>query len=303
MPAIRRILCPLDFSRFSRHALEQAVSLAREFGAEISALHVVPHASILEAVPGRARAAIGAAGLSAASRAALTAELREFTYEVEAGGVVIHAAVDDGDPVETIAREADAWPADVIVMGTHGRTGVGRLLLGSVAERVLRLAPCPVVTVPRDVRSPAWSLTFGRLLCPIDFSAASARALDYAASLAAPEGPGLCVLHVVDLFAESGVAPDPAAFDSPDFAADVVRTAAEQVSHAVQATVRARCPVTEVAALGQASAEIVRVAAEQECDAIVLGVRRRSKADLLLYGSTIQEVVRHARVPVLTIRA
>jgi len=302
MPAIRRILCPLDFSRFSRHALEQAVSLAREFGAEISALHVVAAAPVLEVMPGRARGS-GAVRLSAASRATLTAELREFTYEVEAGGVVVHVAVDDGDPVDTIVREADAWPADLIVMGTHGRTGVGRLLLGSVAERVLRRAPCPVVTVPRDVQSPAWSLTFGRLLCPIDFSAASAHALEYAASLAAPEGPGLCVLHVVDLFAEGGAAPDPAAFDSPDFAADVLRIAAGQISQAVQTTIRARCPVTEVAALGQASAEILRAAAEQECDAIVLGVRRRTTADLLLYGSTTQEVVRHASVPVLTLRA
>ena len=141
MPAIRRILCPLDFSRFSRHALEQAVALAREFGAEITALHVFALQPVFEVVPGGARAAIEAVSLSAPRRTALIAELREFTYEVEAGGVVIHVAVDEGDPVDTIVKRADAWSADLIVMGTHGRTGFERLLLGSVAERELRHAP------------------------------------------------------------------------------------------------------------------------------------------------------------------
>ena len=82
--------------------------------------------------------------------------MREFTYEVEAGGVVIHAEVAEGDPVDTIIRRAETWPADLIVMGTHGRTGLERLLLGSVAEKVLRRAPCPVLTMPRarPVRRP-----------------------------------------------------------------------------------------------------------------------------------------------------
>ena len=120
--------------------------------------------------------------------------------------------------------------------------------------------------------------------------------------MAAPDGPGLCVLHVVDPFADGGAALDPATFDSPDVATDVLRSACARLTGAVHAAVRARCPVMEVATMGQASAEIVRVAAEEECDAIVLGVQRRTPADLLLYGSTTHDVVRQARCPVLTIR-
>ena len=300
MPAIRRILCPLDFSLFSRHALEQAIALAREFGAEISARHVFALAPVVEAVPAAALAGIDPLSLSAPRRAALTAELREFTYEVDAGGIVMHVGIDEGDPVDVIVKAATDWPADLIVMGTHGRTGLGRLLLGSVAERVLRRATCPVLTVPRRAESATRALTLGRLLCAVDFSEASLHALEYAAGLAAPNGPGLCALNVVELF---GATRDLATVDTADFRVELVRMARARLQAAVPAAVRGVCPVAEVVTTGRPNEEIIRVAAEQECDAIVLGIRRRSRTDLLLFGSTAQHVVREARCPVFTVRA
>ena len=300
MPAIRRILCPLDFSAFSRHALEQGVALAREFGAEISALHVFALSPVVQTVPAGAYLGIDPLSLSASQRAALTAELREFTYEVDARGVVLHTGVEDGDPVDVIVKRATDWPADLIVMGTHGRTGLGRLLLGSVTERVLRRAACPALTVPRRVETPARALTFGRLLCAVDFSPASLRALDYAAGLAASDGRGLCVLNVVELF---GATRDLAMLDTPDFRVELVRSARAQLAAAVPPAMRAKCPVAEIVATGRACDEIVRVAAEEECDAIVLGISGRSRTDLLLLGSTTQHVVRQALCPVLTVRA
>jgi nucleotide-binding universal stress UspA family protein len=298
MPAIRRILCPLDFSLFSRHALEQSVALARECGAEISAVHVFALAPIVETVPPGARMGIDPLCLSASRRAALVAELREFTYEVDAGGVVMHVDIDEGDPVDVILTRAADWKADLIVMGTHGRTGFGRLLLGSVTERVLRRAARPVLIVPRRVESARRALTLGRLLCAVDFSQASIHALQYAAQLAAPDGPGLCVLNVVELF---GATPELAALDTPDFRVDLVRRARAQLEAAVPPAIRTMCPVVEVVATGRPCEEIVRVAAEEECDAIVLGIRDRSRTDLLLFGSTAQHVVRQAQCPVLTV--
>jgi nucleotide-binding universal stress UspA family protein len=300
MPAIRRILCPLDFSLFSRHALGQGIALAREFGAEIAAFHVFSLAPVVEVLPASAAMVIDPLTLSASRRAALAAELREFTYEVDAGGVVIQVGVEEGDPVDAIVTRAADWPADLIVMGTHGRTGFGRLLLGSVAERVLRRATCPVLTVPRQVESPARALTFGRLLCAVDFSAASLHALEYAAELAAPDGPGLCVLNVVELF---GATRDLATLDTPDFRVELVRTARAQLAATVPPAVRGKCPLAEIVATGRPCEEIVRAAAEEECDAIVLGIRGRSRTDLLLLGSTTQHVVRQAQCPVLTVRA
>ena len=126
------------------------------------------------------------------------------------------------------------------------------------------------------------------------------RALEYAASLAAPDGPGVCVLNVVELF---GATPELASIETPDFRAGLVQTARAQLEATVPAAVRGTCPVVEVVTTGRPCEEIVRVAAEQECDAIVLGVRTRSAAGLLLFGSTTQHVVRDAACPVFTIRA
>jgi nucleotide-binding universal stress UspA family protein len=300
MPAIRRILCPLDFSRFSRHALDQAVALARELGAEITAFHVFAPAPLTAVLPAGTPVLLDAVHLSPAQRAALIAEVRDFTYEVDADGVVVHVDVLEGDAVDTILNRAGEWPADLIVMGTHGRTGVQRLLLGSVAERVIRRAPCAVLTVPARVLSPTRALSLGRLLCPVDFSPASLHALEYAAAFAAPCGPGVCAVHVVELFAGTK---DTIALDTPDYRADVVSAARVQLEGFIPAAVRARCPVTEVVTAGHAGDAIVRVAAEQDCDAIVIGVGARGAADLLLFGSTTQTVVRHAGCPVLTVRA
>jgi nucleotide-binding universal stress UspA family protein len=302
MTAIRRILCPLDFSRFSHHALEQAVELAREFGAEISAVHVFEVAPVLDHVPAGVMT-LEPVRLPAAERAALTAELRDFTSEVEAGGVILQTVIAEGDPVATIVRRATDWPADLIVMGTHGRSGFERLLLGSVAEKVLRKAPCPVLTVPRRVMAPTKALTFGRILCAVDFSPASLRALDYAASLTTSAGWGVSVLNVVELFAEGGGMRDEAALDTPDFRAQLVRSARARLEAAIPATVRARSPIELRVTMGKAYKEILRVAAEEPCGLIVLGVQGRTTADLLLFGSTTQHVVRQAACPVLTVRA
>src|SRR3954451_21474591 len=126
MIPIRRILCPLDFSRFSRHALEQAVALARESGAVVSALHVFSKAAVADVVMAGGPAANEPVRQTARERAALLSELREFTGEVDADGVTLSTVVDEGDPVERILDHAVDEAADVIVMGTHGRAGFER---------------------------------------------------------------------------------------------------------------------------------------------------------------------------------
>jgi nucleotide-binding universal stress UspA family protein len=303
MSTIRRILCPVDFSRFSHHALEQSVALAREFGAEITALHVFGLAPVMDVVPAGARMAMEPIRMTPSQRRALASEVRDFTCEVEAGGVGIKIVVADGDPVATIVEHAATWPADLIVMGTHGRTGFDRLLLGSVAENVLPKARCPVLTVPRRVVSPTHGLIFGRILCAVDFSPASLRALGYAATLAAADGPGIDVLNVVEISAEGRGPRDGVMLDAPDFRTNVTRMALQRLAAAIPGAVRARCPIREVITLGKAYKEILRIAAEQGSELVVLGVHGRTVADRLIFGSTTQHVVRQAACPVLTIRA
>lgn len=302
MSTIRRILCPVDFSRFSRHALDQSVALAREFGAEITALHAFAVAPVKVVVPADGGMEVGPNRFTAAQRRTLTGAVRDFTNEVEAGGVGIQVSVAYGDPVGTIVEHAVTWPADLIVMGTHGRTGLNRLLLGSVAEKVLRKAPCPVLTVPPRVLAPTHGLIFGRILCAIDFSPASLRALDYAASLAAAGGPGIDVLNVVEIFAGHGALPEDAVPDPTNFRINVTRMARQRLADAIPAAVRARCPIREVITTGKAFTEILRVAAEQGSELLVLGVHGRTATDHLIFGSTTQQVVRQAACPVLTVR-
>jgi nucleotide-binding universal stress UspA family protein len=303
MITIRRILCPVDFSRFSHHALEQAVALAREFGAEVTALHASAVAPVTALAPMGAPIVLEPARLSAAERQAVTAELRDFTNEIEAGGLKVVTTLKELDPVQAIVGTAETWPADLIVIGTHGRSGFERLMLGSVAEKVLRKAPCPVLTVPRRVLSPRHGLTFGRILCGVDFSPASLRALQYAASLAAAEGPGVNALNVIELFSEGGGMRDELVLDTPDFRAGLIKAAQERLHALIPDEVRRACPIAETVTMGKAYREILRVAADDHADLIVLGVQGRTAADLLLFGSTTQHVVRQAECPVLTIRA
>ena len=303
MITIRRILCPVDFSRFSRHALEQAVALARESAAEIMALHACAVAPVTEVVHVGASIPFEPARLTQEVRQAVTRQLTEFTHEVDAGGLLIVQKVHEREPVTAIVEAAEGWPADLIVMGTHGRSGFERLWLGSVTEKVLRKAPCPVLTVPPRLSHVKHALTFSRILCAIDFSAASLRALEYAASLAAAEGPGVHALNVVELLTEGGGLRDATVLDTPDFRGELLRFARERLHAAIPDALRAACPITESVTMGKAYREILRIAREQESDLIVLGVQGRSGADLFLFGSTTQHVVRQAECPVMTIRA
>jgi nucleotide-binding universal stress UspA family protein len=302
MITIHRILCPLDFSRFSHHALEQAVALARETGAEILALRAEAVAPVTSVVSVGSPIPIEPARFTADERRSIERELTAFTGDVDAAGLRVATRIVERDPVSAIVDTAETWPADLIVMGTHGRSGFERLLLGSVAERVLRKAPCPVLTVPRKLTSAKQLLTFGRILCAVDFSPASRRALEYAVSLAAADGPGVHVLHVVELFVE-GATRDTAILDTPDFRAGVLRVARERLHDAIPDPLRNACPITESVTMGKTWKEILRVAHEEQADLIALGVEGRSAADLFLFGSNTQHVVRQAECPVLTVRA
>lgn len=303
MITIRRILCPVDFSRFAHHAYEQAVALAREFGAEITVVHACAVAPVTSLAPMGAPLALEPARLTGEARRALMAELREFTDDADAGGLPVKTAINEHEPVDAIVGTATSWPADLIVMGTHGRSGFERLMLGSVTEKVLRKAPCPVLTVPRRMTSAKHGVTFSRILCAVDFSPASLRALEYATSIAAAEGPGVQALHVIELFAEGAGMRDELILDTPDFRGALIRDAQRRLHEFVSDDVRQRCPIAESVTMGKAYREILRIAADERADLIVLGVQGRTAADLLLFGSTTQHVVRQAECPVLTIRA
>jgi nucleotide-binding universal stress UspA family protein len=170
MTAIKRILCPVDFSEFSLHALDSAVAIARHQHATITALHVVPPAR--SSYPAIGPAAYAPYVLTAGDLQAFQKTLERFVAAVD---YPVTAVCVEAPVVDEILKRSANLSADLIVMGTHGRTGVNRLVLGSVAERVLAKVTCPVLVIPRraaDV-APTPARLFQNVLCPIDFSPSS----------------------------------------------------------------------------------------------------------------------------------
>jgi universal stress protein A len=141
---IRHILAPTDFSDSSKKAISDALELAQTFGAKLSLLHIVelPPYPIEGFVP----PTMGADLLGDLERQA-TAKLAQVLPEAQGATIEVTRAVTTGSPPRKIVETAEAADVDLIVMATHGRTGLSHLLIGSVAERVVRTAPCPVLTI------------------------------------------------------------------------------------------------------------------------------------------------------------
>ncbi len=144
MLPIRRILMATDFSASADHAFRIACSIARDYQAEIQVVHVIPPAVIIY---GEGVVPVA----PAENREAIQAKLATC----KAVNVNVAQRILDGDPAAEIVRLAGDMKADIAILGTHGRTGLTRLLLGSVAEQVVRKAPCPVLTMKAPVAAPA----------------------------------------------------------------------------------------------------------------------------------------------------
>lgn len=305
MVSIKNVLCPIDFSDFSRHALDRAVAIAEAHGAAVTALHVVQTHPPPPFIPYGGSGSLEAFTLSASDREHVVRELGTFvTFHRPATVPVFHRVTDGFSIAREIVSEAGAVSADLIVMGTHGRTGFQRFLLGSVTEHVLRAAPAPVLTVgPGDVAQRGNAAAFKRILCAVDFSECSIAALDFAVSLAESASSKLAALNVIEW---TPVGYDPLIGPSTDLAG--YREAAEVVCrdrlHAiVERAAHGAVTIEEIVTAGKPYHEILRVADRLESDLIVLGIHGRNPVDRMLFGSTAEPIVRHAHCPVLTVRS
>ncbi len=191
-------------------------------------------------------------------------------------------------------------PADLIVMGTHGRGGFERLLLGSVAEKVLRKANCPVLTVPPPPAAKS-KLPFKRLLCPVDFSEPSISALRFAVSIAKESDAPVAIVHVFECPPDDELRAE-RAFDVLEYRRQVEEQATRQLDALLSQDERNWCRPTTTLSYGKPCRQILTIAENQEADLIVMGVHGRNALDLMLFGSTTNQVVRRASCPVLTLR-
>jgi len=298
MITIKSILSPVDFSEASRRALEQAIALARWCSAELVVLHVVP------SVPSSPDAFLTAPApppLAPVERRRLLETLARFAEPAEESGVPLRLVVDEGFTVERILANADANGSSLIVIGTHGAGGFSRLVLGSVAEKVLRLAKCPVLTVPAEGSAADAGVLFKTVIAAVDFSEASRTALLFALALASEAKAHLVLVHVL----ESLPADDPRAllhFGSDEYRSFLEGDARERVLALLPQDAPPEAPPEIVIAAGKPYREILRVAAAREAGFIVMGVHGRGAHDRTLFGSIANHVVRGAACPVLTMR-
>jgi nucleotide-binding universal stress UspA family protein len=296
MVEIRRILCPIDFSDTSQHALEHAVAIAKWYESKITALHVINPALLIEPpiLVGEFR---GGGAPAETDRESLRNQLESWLRPAEAVGVKTDLVFDEGNPTGSIVDWSASLPADLVVIGTHGRGGFERFLLGSVTEKVLRKVTCPTLTVPPPAVTPVM-LPYKRLLSPVDFSETSLAALRFAMSIAQESDAHLTVLHVVDwadeLLTER--------FDTKAFHGVVEHEAQTRLDGLVTDEMRNWCePETKIES-GKPYRRILETADRDHADLIVMGVRGRNALDLMLFGSTANHVVRRATCPVLTLR-
>jgi len=188
-------------------------------------------------------------------------------------------------------------------MGTHGLGGFHRLLLGSVTEKVVRTATCPVLTVPPS--APATTpgpIVFKKILCPIDYSPSALKALEYALKLGRQADGCVTVLSAL----ESMDPEEPCEhvdFEIRTYRQRVIEQARERLHGQLAGEPRTWCAIEEIVAINRAYKEILQRAAASDMDLIVMGAQGSGGIELMLYGSNTQHVVRAATCPVLTVRA
>jgi nucleotide-binding universal stress UspA family protein len=297
MLKIDRILFPTDFSCCAEQAFSHAARLAARCDAELHVLHVTePHHTGVPLLEGMQ---LDEHDVAEQLRIAV-AEAHEADADGEErrGARVLNVQIEDESAIEAILDYAETQGIDLIVLGTHGRQGLNRLLLGSVADALVRLAPCPVLTVrqqtERAKRPP------NRLLVPIDFSDSSRLSLDVAKELAVLYGASLDLLHVVqemELPHVYGI--EPVVVAEPMLNERIRQALVALADEHIDGVVSTRVHV----AGGIPARDIVEFAEERGTDMIVIATHGLTGLKRLFLGSVTERVVRMAPCPVLTVKS
>lgn len=285
----RKILCPVDFSEASRAAARAAAHVTKAADAEL----VLAHAWYVPPLAAAGEYPFPPSAIQQIVEDAehgLAAVAREVT---ELGSKHVKTELSTGNPweqiVETLRRDQ---AFDLAVLGPHGRSALSRVLLGSVTEKVVRHAPCPVL-VARGEAKP-----FSHLLCPVDFSASSREALALASELAAPHAR-LTLLHVIELpLTYTGGLP------GADYLGDVDKRSTDLLEDwASDLRAKTSLAVQTQIEIGTPGAEVLRVLDEDPTyDLVAMGRHGRTGVRRVLLGSVAEKVVRHARCSVVVAR-
>lgn len=295
-----RILFATDFSPWAAQAEAYAVCLASTWRASLTVV------TVLEFPPGmNPEYEVNRLYLAELMKSA-AAELAELQSRVAARGVSLHTRVAIGIPSEEVLRAARAEDADLIVVGTKGKTGLAHVLLGSTAERVIRTAPCPVLAVRGEVSDraladpgPCAGVSVERILVPVDFSDCSLEALEYAALLAQRSGAALSLLHVLEPVSYGLDFTLGHEHKREEMRARLTKRLAGFVGALAGAKITADSHVRG----GIPADSILDGARTLPADMIVMGTHGRRGVSHALSGSVTEAVLRQSRCPVLTVRS
>jgi nucleotide-binding universal stress UspA family protein len=299
LPLITRILFATDFSRWAQRAEDYACALACSWRASLTVL------SVAEFPPGLNPDYLVNQQYLADLLKHASAQLVDLKGRAEGRGIAVTTRVATGIPSEEVISAAREEDSDLIVVGTRGKTGLAHILLGSTAERVIRGAPCPVLSVRtdsadlEDERVLARPVRLERILVPVDFSDCSLDALEYAVVVAQQAKASLMLLHVLE----------PVSYGL-DFTLSHVRTrehvreswtkrlqeltSSHQHSHvAMEFQLRGGLPADS----------ILDSAQTLPCDLIVMGTHGRRGISHALSGSVAEAVLRKSHCPVIAVRS
>ncbi len=299
LPAVRlkKILAPVDFSKFSLGGVRYAALLTNRVGASLSLVHVVSPALRCGGQQGIVLAQSDLEVLESVER-----QVSRLADKLSKKDSPVRPFIRYGKPFNEICVLARARGTDLIVMATHGRSGLKRILLGSTTERVVRHAPCSVLTIPsRAIGSSGGKsrpFRLKKIIVPIDFSEISTRALPYAAVLAERFDAEIILLHII----EPLPLPADSAYLPADYQSEDQNTAKNNLNGLSSNAFRSNLSVRTLVRNGQPFDEITRTAASLGADMVILTTHGYTGLMHVLLGSTAERVVRYADCPVLVVR-
>ncbi len=278
MSSFERILVPTDMSDFAELALRYALYFNETLGSRITLMHA-------ETMPLYPEQPFGYYLENAADARRDAAErLRDYAHGKVPAAVQVETTVVDDIPARAIVDTADHVDADLIVMGTHGRHGLTRALLGSVTERVLRMTSRPMLSVTPRLFETNRGIAIRSILCPVNFTPVARIALEHANLLAETFGAKITVVYVAE---ESD------SLLSLDLE--------QEFATWLDPLVREQAQYKKVIVHGDAAARVLAVADHIAADVIVVGAQHKLFADDTVIGGTTERITRFARQPVLTV--
>ena len=294
MSLIKRVLFATDFSACADRAMGYALTMASAWKAELCVM------TVLELYPGMDPDYTVNKMYLDHLRAEASRQLAAVEARAKAAGQPVTLRIETGIPSQAVQAVAQNIGADLLVVGTHGRTGLDHVLIGSTAERVVRMAPCPVLAVKaaKSGTTPAAIANIKRIVVPIDLSACSLDALEYVAPFAKPFGASITILHALE----------PVAYGL-DFSLSHVKEWKDQRAYLEnRLTVLAACLQSQriqadhVLKPGLPADSIASDVAQQGYDLMIMGTHGRRGLSHVLVGSLAGAMLRHALCPVLTVR-